>query len=207
MLLNKNEFFVMSNPFWGWIQELIVLKVLRQQISLRKGKVVLEIGCGNGNGTKLIKKYFKPKEIYGIDLDPKMIEIAQKKQKAEGVFFTVGDAAKLPYKDQMFDAVFDFGVIHHIAAWKECLKEVKRVLKPGGQLIIEDVSIETFENPLGRFFRKFFNHPYGTMYKRGEFFGFLEHQGWHITSRKVLNPVGFEYFIVVAAKPERKGEK
>jgi ubiquinone/menaquinone biosynthesis C-methylase UbiE len=54
------------------------------------------------------------------------------------------DASKLDFPDGHFDAVFDFGIIHHIPNWKDCIQELKRVLKPNGEVILEELSIDTF---------------------------------------------------------------
>jgi ubiquinone/menaquinone biosynthesis C-methylase UbiE len=54
------------------------------------------------------------------------------------------DASKLDFPDNHFDAVFDFGIIHHIPNWKDCIQELKRVLKPNGEVILEELSIDTF---------------------------------------------------------------
>src|SRR3989338_4670507 len=128
MKLNKIEFFLMNNPVRAALQKKEAQK-MRALSQLKKGAVVLEIGSGRGVGTKLIKKYFQPQKITAIDLDLKMIVIAKKRNKDPSITFQVGDAAKLPFENKQFDAVFDFGIIHHIPNWKDCLKELKRVLK------------------------------------------------------------------------------
>src|SRR3989338_4858354 len=144
MLLNKIEFFLMNNPIRKLIQDKIEAKMLRKASNLPKEKNVLEIGCGNGTGTLLINKYFSPNIISAIDLDPRMIRKAKNKVKLSNVNFEVGSATKLPYKSKFFDAVFDFGVIHHIPNWKDSIKELKIVLKKNGLVILEDLSIDTF---------------------------------------------------------------
>jgi len=68
MIVNKLEFLLMNNPIRAHIQDRIEAKEFGRLSSLPPDKVVLEIGCGNGTGTKLIKKYFSPKEIYAVDL-------------------------------------------------------------------------------------------------------------------------------------------
>jgi len=65
------------------------------------------------------------------------------------------------------------------------------VLKPEGQLIIEDLSIETFDNNLGKIFRKLLYHPYSAMYKHEEFLSYLEKIGFKIKIKKVFNPLDF----------------
>ena len=95
----------------------------------------LEIGCGNGHGTRLIKKYFGPRLIDAVDLDEKMIEIAIRTNDDPSIHYKVMDASKLSFPDNAFDAIFDFGIIHHIPNWRDCISEMNRVLKNGGEAI------------------------------------------------------------------------
>ena len=76
-----------------------------------------------------------------IDLDEKMIKKALKRD-IQNATFDVMDASKLDFIDDQFNAVFDFGIIHHIPNWKECILELKRVLKNGGEIILEELSID-----------------------------------------------------------------
>jgi ubiquinone/menaquinone biosynthesis C-methylase UbiE len=202
MLMNKFEFISMNNPIRGFIQERIELKNILSLVQLEKGKTVLEIGCGNGHGTKLIKKYFNPEKIVAIDLDPNMIKIAKRSNKDSSVLFSVGDAANLPtIPDNSFDAIFDFGIIHHIPNWEDCLNELKRLLKPGGLLILEDLSIETFSTTFGRMIRQVLDHPYNEMFTKKEFIEYLEKLGFKVINSKVHFPLStIQYFIVVARK-------
>ncbi len=202
MLMNRFEFISMNNPARGFIQDRIEMQQIRQLVQLEKDKVVLEIGCGNGNGTKLIKKYFKPKKIIAIDLDPQMIKIAKRNNADSSIVFTVGDAANLvSIPDKSFDAIFDFAIIHHIPNWKDCLNELKRLLKPGGQLILEDLSIETFSTPFGKLMRQVLDHPYSNMFTRKEFTEYLENIGFKIMKNKVHYPLSaIQYFIIIAQK-------
>ncbi|MBI3032771.1 class I SAM-dependent methyltransferase [Candidatus Woesearchaeota archaeon] len=200
MILNKIEFMMMNNPLRAFIQKKIEIKRLRKYATLEKDKIVLEIGCGNGNGTTLIKQYFSPKKIYAIDLDPKMISLAKKKHNHDKTInLSVGNAAKLKFKSNQFDAVIDFGIIHHIPNWKTCLKEIKRVLKPGGELILEDLSIETFSTPFGRILKRILKHPYERMYTQEQFTVELQKLGFKIETKKEYNR-GIKYFLIIAKK-------
>lgn len=184
MLMNKIEFWLMNNPVRVLIQR-YEAKRMRAMSDLESGGVILEIGCGQGEGTNLIQRYFRPDKIYAIDLDKKMVERAKKRVKAENVAFEVGDASKLRFEGEMFDAVIDFGIIHHIPNWKDCLDELYRVLKPKGRVILEDLSIETFEsNFFGRFLKRILDHPYKDMYKRKEFFQYADRIGFKVIVRK-----------------------
>ncbi len=200
MLMNKIEFFAMNNPLRAVIQEIIEVKTLQRLSQLTTGKIVLEIGCGNGTGAKLIKKYFHPKSITAIDLDERMIRIAKRKNSDPSVLFEVADAASLPYKNNIFDAVFDFGIIHHIPNWRDCIKELHRVMKSKGELLIEDLSIETFTSGVGKPLRRILAHPYKTMYTRKDFFRYLQEVGFTMQTKKLYAPLGFQYFIVIARK-------
>lgn len=201
MIVNNIEFLLMNNPVRAFIQDKIEAKRLRKLSSLSKNKYVLEIGCGNGIGTKLIMKYFTPQKVYATDLDKRMIELAIKKNTNPNIHFEIGDASNLQYENNQFDAIFDFGIIHHIPNWKDCLKELKRVLKFGGELIIEDLSIETFNTFSGKILKKLFKHPYDKMYNINEFIDYLKYLGFQIFKYKIYHPLFLlKYFVVIAEK-------
>ena len=207
MILNKLEFLLMNNPIRAFIQDKIEARRLRALSSLSKNKVVLEIGCGNGTGTKLIKKYFSPKKIEAIDLDPRMIRKAKKKIKDPTISFKVASATKLPYKNNQFDAVIEFGIIHHIPNWKDCLKELKRVTKPNGELIIEDLSIESFNTFAGKIYKRILTHPYKEMYTKKEFVEELQKLGFKIKHQETHNPFGLVKYFVIIANNQRSDKK
>ena len=201
MKLNKLEFMAMNNPIRAFIQERYELKNLRSMCSVNKLQMVLEIGCGNGNGSQLIKKYFSPKNVIGIDLDEKMIKTALKRNQDTSISFKVMDASKLDFPDEYFDAVFDFGIIHHIPNWKDCINEIKRVLKSKGQLILEDLSIESFTKGIGKLWRVLSDHPYQLMYTPEQFTEFLNEIGFTIGNYKESNPLKLvKFFSLNAAK-------
>lgn len=189
MLMNKIEFWLMNNPIRAFIQGFEARK-LKSMSDLPPEKVVLEIGCGQGVGTRLIQKHFKPKSINAIDLDPQMIRRAKRRVKAPHIVFEVGDASNLRFDDASFDAIVDFGIIHHIPNWQDCLKELHRLLKPDGQLILEDLSIDTFETRIGKILRLFLAHPYEDMFKRKDFYKELDRLGFKI-QKQYANPWWF----------------
>jgi ubiquinone/menaquinone biosynthesis C-methylase UbiE len=201
MILNKIEFLVINSRVRAYLQNRFELKGIRGLSSLPPNKVALEIGCGNGIGARLIKEYFSTLKIYAIDLDQRMIDMAKRNNRDNSIIFELGDATKLRFKDGQFDAVFDFGVIHHIPNWEDCIRELKRVLKIGGELIIEDYSIETFETTTGRVLRKLTNHPYERMYKRMDLIECLKRSGFEIMKEKVYHPLHLiKYFTIIAKR-------
>jgi len=170
MLMNKTEFWLMNNPVRRASLHFEAKKLRKMSPAQSLGRV-LEIGCGEGQGTKNILRYWQPQTIDAIDLDPKMIARANKRLRDTRVSFKTGDVAGLSFaKDNIYDAIFDFGIIHHIPNWQNCLKELHRVLKPGGYLHIEDGSIETFtKTGFGRFLKRILDHPYEQMYTKAAF--------------------------------------
>jgi ubiquinone/menaquinone biosynthesis C-methylase UbiE len=101
-----------------------------------KGKKVLEIGVGIGIDAK---QFAQNGAIFtGIDLTPNAVKISKKLFKMYNLKgdFSVADAENLPFEDNFFDVVYSCGVLHHTPNTKETIKEVYRVLKPGGQAII-----------------------------------------------------------------------
>lgn len=199
--MNKFESLIFNSPLRTFAQEIIEIRALRKRVRIKAHKEVLEIGCGNGSGTRLLHKYFRPKKLVGIDIDPKRIAEAKTYSKEKNISYEVADVAKLPFTSESFDIVFDFSVLYHSQEWKKALVEIRRVLKPGGQFILEDLSVEGLGRDFGKMFRRLFMHTYKRPYKRQEFFAFLVSQGWHLTSKRVFSPLGFEYLIVIAAKP------
>jgi ubiquinone/menaquinone biosynthesis C-methylase UbiE len=114
---------------------------------------VLEIGCGRGVGAALISEKFQPATVHAMDLDFEMIRKAQKRFKNNiraHTGFYVGDVLHLPYKDALFDAVFGFGVLHHVPDWRGGLTEIARVLKKGGCYFFEELYPALYQNVITR---------------------------------------------------------
>ncbi|MBI5529080.1 MAG: class I SAM-dependent methyltransferase [Deltaproteobacteria bacterium] len=60
---------------------------------------------------------------------------------------SVGDVTAIRADDETYDAVFDFGIIHHVPDWRAALREIRRVLKPGGRLFAEEVHERFISHP------------------------------------------------------------
>lgn len=96
-------------------------------------KDVLEVGCGRGGGTAYVSKYFSPKKTIGVDYSRVTVERAKKlNPKLENLEYQWGDAEKLPFPDASFDAVVNIESSHCYANMAAFVREVERVLKPGG---------------------------------------------------------------------------
>ena len=134
--------------------ELRIFKSFIESINYNlAGKSILEVGCGAGYGIEQIAKSFNPKEYYAFDIDQKMISLsaAKVKKKKIDVQLFLGDVLKTGLPSNKFDVVFVFTVLHHIEGWRDALKEINRVLKPKGFLLINEInerSLNWFERYL-----------------------------------------------------------
>ena len=179
MKLNSLEFALMNNPVRATSQRWLETPLLVGPRGVLAGKRVLEVGCGRGVGIENLLG-LGAAHVTGFDLDPKMIALAQTRVAKYGdrarVF--VGDAEAIDAPDAGFDAVVDYGIIHHISNWPEALREIARVLRPGGVFYFEDLLKELVSMlPV----RALFDHPQATQFYGREFRAGLEAAGLSVT--------------------------
>jgi ubiquinone/menaquinone biosynthesis C-methylase UbiE len=98
-----------------------------------RGLDVLDVGCGQG--IDLAEYAGAGARVTGIDLTPRHVELARRHVEAIGLAATVvrGDAERLPFDDASFDRVSSNGVLHHTPDIVAALREIRRVLRPGGE--------------------------------------------------------------------------
>ena len=114
------------------------------QIALPVRARVLEIGCGNGATTKLIMQHLDPAQLIGIDPSSVFIDMARETLADEPrVSFAVGDAAGTGQADGCFDLVIAHTVFSHLVDPEGALTEARRILRPGGKLVIFDGDFAT----------------------------------------------------------------
>jgi ubiquinone/menaquinone biosynthesis C-methylase UbiE len=150
--LNWAERWVVNNPL-RVLQQRLEMRWLRRAHGLRPGSRVLEIGCGRGAGAAIIEREFLPATLLASDLDPAMLERAARYLAARGrprVPLIAADATALPFPDGSFDAVFDFGAVHHVPEWRRVLAETARVLRPGGAFYFEELFPSLYQNAVTR---------------------------------------------------------
>jgi ubiquinone/menaquinone biosynthesis C-methylase UbiE len=158
MKVNWPERIWINSPVRAWVQrrEITFFKKIQ---SLPSDSLCLEIGCGRGKGVELIGHTFHPRRVDGIDVDPSMIELATQRFRDDPwghAFFSVADAQNLPYPAACMDAVFNFGIIHHLEDWEKGIREIARVLVQGGLFYFEEIYPPLYANFL---FRRLVAHP------------------------------------------------
>jgi ubiquinone/menaquinone biosynthesis C-methylase UbiE len=101
-----------------------------------RGKRVLEVGCGLG--TDLLQFARGGAEVYGIDLTAAGAALTRKRLELYGFKgeLSVGDSESLPFNDNCFDLVYSWGVIHHTPDTASAAREIVRVCKPGGRVLV-----------------------------------------------------------------------
>ena len=97
----------------------------------------LDLGCGTGEMMKMLLQSDDQRELYGIDLSEKMLSVAEGKLSGK-VQLVLGDSEHLPFADNFFDVVYCNDSFHHYPAPENVIREVQRVLKPGGTFLIGD---------------------------------------------------------------------
>jgi arsenite methyltransferase len=104
------------------------------------GERILDVGSGPGLLTLEIAARVAPNgNVTGIDVSTDMIKLAQSRQEdAQCIIFQEGDAVSLPFADATFDAAVSVQVYEYVDALTEAFKEVYRILRPGGRIVIID---------------------------------------------------------------------
>jgi len=141
---------------------------------IEEDDVVLDTPCGSGYGSLLLTE--KSKKVYGIDIFPPAIDHANELFSCDNNCFFVCDMQDMEmFKDEYFDVVISFEGIEHVKDPNKFLKEVKRILKPEGRLIIStprkphgspyhiiEFSLDEFKKILSKHFK--IDSMYGQIY-------------------------------------------
>lgn len=108
--------------------------ILKRYLKEVKGGLLLDIGCADGTTTKQIKRFLPTTKVTGVDYYKKAIIYARKRTKA--IKFVIGDAHSLPFTGESFDVVTVIETLEHLDNPRKVLKEIHRVLKKNGLLIL-----------------------------------------------------------------------
>jgi len=124
----KENFF---QKVWHYFR----FKNLGKLIEPSRGKI-LDIGCADGTATKFILEQSKADLIIGVDVLQSSVDYAKKRFKSSKLKFLMADAEKLPFEKNQFEAVFCLDSIEHFFEPEKVIKEMRRVLKKDGYLVI-----------------------------------------------------------------------
>lgn len=129
------------DPLLKWVmREETFKRKLIQQANIQPKMKVLDLGCGTGTLTLMLKRAHPEAEVTGLDGDPQVLDMARDKTLGADIQWDEGLASSLPYPDSVFDRVVTSLVIHHLVTEdkRRAFKESYRVLKPHGELHVLD---------------------------------------------------------------------
>ena len=185
MLLNWFERAAVNNPLRSALQRHVGAKKLIRLGGTQAIGRVLEIGCGRGVGADIALGDFGATSVDAFDLDPKMVKQAKCYLNKHGdkAHVWVGDASAISARDSTYDAVLDFAIIHHVPEWRLAIREIQRVLKPGGYFYGEEVLRAFIDHPIAR---RLFMHPQDDRFDAAEFTNELESVGFKVIGKEEL---------------------
>lgn len=198
MLLNRIEYALMNNPVRTAVQRHYEARRLKYLGGALNGGAALEVGCGRGVGVELVLEVFGARSVDAFDLDPRMVKRAHGRLRTRGdrIRLWVGDASAIAVKSATYDAVFDFGIVHHVPQWRGAIAEVARVLKPGGRFYAEEVLERFVLHPVTR---RLLRHPEVDRFDSATFIGAMDDVGLTLVAHTELWG-GFAWFVA-----ERRG--
>jgi ubiquinone/menaquinone biosynthesis C-methylase UbiE len=187
--LNWAERWAVNNPL-RVVEQRLEIGWVKARTSLPPNFVGLEIGCGRGAGATVILEALRPRLLYALDLDREMIRKAEKYLSPTDrarVELLVGDSEHLPLRDGSVDAVFGFGVLHHLPRWRQALGEIVRVLKSNGVYVLEELYPSLYQNIVTR---HILLHPTRDRFRSRELRSALQEAGLPVTVSREFPGIG-----------------
>lgn len=152
--------------------------------AMRSGSVVLDVGCGSGRSFGVLADLFAPGEIHAVEIESDLVLRAQGRAEecACPVVLRAGDAGKLPYADGSIDIIFCHQLLHHTSDQTSALSEFRRVLRPGGMLLVSE-SCRSFIRTL--LVQLFFRHPRAAQRTAAGYVELLRRAGFRVADERV----------------------
>lgn len=161
-------------PNEDWVREGVVQSLRSQP------RRILDLGCGTGSTTLVLKRTFPEATVVGLDLSPYMLVMAQHKATAEGlkVDWRHGQAEETGFEDNSFDVISLSLLFHEMppAVSQAVLRECFRLLRVGGEVIVLDGSQESLRQT--PWLMEVFEEPYIAEYAQGDVAAWMQQAGF-----------------------------
>jgi malonyl-CoA O-methyltransferase len=115
------------------------VKLILEHFGDLAGKRVLDVGCGKGRFARVLKEQHPEAEIWGLDISEAMLKFVP-----AGIQTRAGSMTELPFPDGSFDAAYATESLEHAVEIDVAVREMCRVVKPGGRIVIIDKNAEQF---------------------------------------------------------------
>jgi demethylmenaquinone methyltransferase/2-methoxy-6-polyprenyl-1,4-benzoquinol methylase len=147
----------LMNRLMTFGQDLRWRKIVIEQASIQAGRRVLDLGAGTGDLALSIHEKHPASWPVAADFTVEMMRVGQKREGGDKLDWNAADALNLPYATDRFDAVVSGFLMRNVSDLPRALAEQRRILKPGGRLVILDTTRPP-ENILRPFIRFHLNH-------------------------------------------------
>jgi len=196
MQLNFLERLFILSPLRRFLQDHFEMRRLLEMGGPTRRARALEVGCGPGFAIDLLYNRFNVSSVDAFDVDPKMVSFVRQRQNQRDrrLRLWVGNVRHIPVADSRYDAVFNFGAIHHVVDWRASLAEIHRVLKPGARFYCEEILSRYITHPL---IGRLMDHPQKDRFDEPQFIHALQKSGFRIESSRQLGDL---YLWVVATR-------
>ncbi|HEV3230050.1 MAG TPA: class I SAM-dependent methyltransferase [Solirubrobacteraceae bacterium] len=131
------------------MQEILEVPALVRLLDIPRRARILEVGCGRGIALAPLARLCQPTRLTGLEIDPQLLSEARDRLTARGVQaeLVCGDVREMPFLDQSFDVIVDFGTCYHIGGPELALREITRVLADGGVFVHETPLSQLLAHP------------------------------------------------------------
>ena len=160
MRLTTVEKLLIRSPVRAYMLRRLEAPRVLSNLDIGERSLCLDIGCGSGIGALLISQHLDCEKVVGTDIDPGMVTAAEeyvshppkwaRNIRTDNIEFLCEDATRATFPDCCFDAVFLFGVLHHVEGWKKVISEVYRMLKEGVFSFAEEPLLPDFVSRFGK---------------------------------------------------------